>query len=199
MKSFNIVFFASHGGTNMQAIIDNIENGKLISKPSLVISNNSKSGAAERAHNYNIPFYHISSKTHPDENGQINYISSLFDKFNIDLVILAGYMKKFPKELIDKVGGKVLNIHPALLPKFGGENMYGLNVHKAVIDAKERISGATIHLVDSEYDRGRILLQHKVDVFPEDTPEDLAVRVLKIEHKLYPQCISFLEQEKLII
>lgn len=195
MKKFNIAFFASHGGSNMQKIIDNIENGNLISNASLLISNNSKSGAAERAKNHNIPFYHISSLTHPVENDRTYQISLLFDEYDINLVVLAGYMKKFPNELIKKVSGKVLNIHPALLPNFGGENMYGMNVHNAVIESGAKISGATVHIVDSEYDRGRILLQESVDVLLDDTPETLAVRVLKAEHIIYSKVISLLESE----
>ena len=199
MKTFNIAFFASHGGSNMQAIIDEIERGRLKSKPALVISNNSKSGSAERAAKHNIPFYHISTITHPDETERTEYIMSLFTQYNINLVVLAGYMKKLPVEIINKVGGRVLNIHPALLPKFGGEGMYGMNVHKAVIESKEYYSGATVHLVDSEYDRGKILHSRSLDVFTDDTPESLAERVLKIEHQIYPEVIEMLENEKIKI
>jgi len=195
MKTFNIAFFASHGGSNMQAIIDEIEKGRLKSKPALVISNNSKSGSAERARNQNIPFYHISTITHPDESERTDFIKSLFDQYKINLVVLAGYMKKLPVEIINKVGGRVLNIHPALLPKFGGEGMYGMNVHRAVIESCDTNSGATIHLVDSDYDRGKILHSRIIDVLANDTPESLAERVLKIEHQIYPEVIEMLENE----
>jgi phosphoribosylglycinamide formyltransferase 1 len=195
MKTFNIAFFASHGGSNMQAIIDEIEKGRLKSKPALVISNNSKSGSAERARNHNIPFYHISTITYPDEVERTEFIKSLFAEYEINLVVLAGYMKKLPVEIITLVGGRVLNIHPALLPKFGGEGMYGMNVHKAVVESDENYSGATVHLVDSEYDRGKILLQRSIDIFVHDTPESLAERVLKIEHEIYPEVIEMLEKE----
>ncbi len=199
MKKFNIAFFASHGGSNMQAIIDNIANGNLNSKAALLISNNSKSGAAERALTRNIPFYHISNLTNPDEISRIKQIQFIFDKHGIDLVVLAGYMKKLPNEIIEKVSGRVLNIHPALLPDFGGESMYGMNVHKAVIQSGVKISGATVHLVNSEYDRGRILLQESISIQKDDTPDTLAEKVLKIEHKIYPEVIRMLETGILVI
>ncbi|MDX9789852.1 MAG: phosphoribosylglycinamide formyltransferase [Candidatus Kapaibacterium sp.] len=199
MKCYNIAFFASHNGSNMQSIIEQIKAGILCSKAALIISNNSNSGAAEKAGRYGIPFYHISSKTHLDENERTAFISELYDEFDISLTVLAGYMKKFPPELIRKANGMVLNIHPALLPKFGGEGMFGMNVHKAVIQSGEQFSGATVHLVDSEYDRGRILLQESLEVSPDDTPESLARRVLEIEHRIYPALIKMLELESIKI
>jgi phosphoribosylglycinamide formyltransferase-1 len=196
-QKFNIAFFASHGGTNMQAIIDACKSGFLQSKPSLIISNNSESGAIKRAIHENIPFFHISSKTHPLDNERTKQIIQYLIDFDINMIVLAGYMKKLETEIIEKVNGLVLNIHPALLPKFGGENMYGINVHKAVIAAGVTKSGATVHLVDSEYDKGRILLQSEVPVLYDDTPETLAERVLKTEHLIYPKAIKMLETEEI--
>ncbi|MDT3737894.1 MAG: phosphoribosylglycinamide formyltransferase [Candidatus Kapabacteria bacterium] len=197
MKSFNIAFFASHGGSNMQALIDASKSGRLKSTPALVISNNSNSIVLERAVKEEIPNFHISSNTHPDDNVRTQYIIKLFELYKINLVVLAGYMKKLPDEVINKVNGRVLNIHPALLPKFGGEGMYGMKVHQAVLDAKETESGVTVHLVDSEYDRGRILLQRTVPVNIDDTPETLAARVLEIEHRIYPEVIEMIESGKI--
>ncbi len=177
----------------MHAIIDACKSGFLQSKPSLLISNNSKSGAIQRAINENIPYFHISSFSHPDEKIRNNQIIQYLKEYNIDLIILAGYMKKLDSEIIDFVNGMVLNIHPALLPKFGGENMYGMNVHKAVIEAKEKISGATVHFVNSYYDKGKIILQREVEISPNDSPESLAEKVLKIEHIIYPEAIKLLE------
>jgi phosphoribosylglycinamide formyltransferase-1 len=173
----------------MQAILDAIVNGSLKAEPKILISNNSKAYCNERARLHNIDTYHISSKTHPDSDEMESYIISLFDKYEIDTIVLAGYMKKLSPIIINQVNGRVLNIHPALLPKFGGEGMFGMNVHKAVIEANEKESGASVHLVDSEYDRGRILAQESVPVFPEDTPETLAERVLVIEHKIYAETL----------
>jgi len=169
----------------MQAIIDSIKSGEIKAVAALVISNNSDSGAILRAQRENIPYRHISAKTHPDENERTKAMLAAIDEYEVNLVVLAGYMKKLPIEVIEHLGGKVLNIHPSLLPKFGGEGMYGIKVHQAVIEAGEKISGATVHLVDSEYDRGRILMQSNVPVFPDDTPEILAERVLASEHELY--------------
>lgn len=197
MKCYNIAFFASHGGSNMQALIDASKSGRLKSKPALVISNNSNSKALDRAVKEEIPNFHISSNTHPDDNVRTQYIIKLFELYKINLVVLAGYMKKLPDEVINKVNGRVLNIHPALLPKFGGEGMYGMKVHQAVLDAKETESGVTVHLVDSEYDRGRILLQRTVPVNIDDTPETLAARVLEIEHRIYPEVIEMIESGKI--
>lgn len=197
MKNFNIAFFASHSGSNMQAIINQIEIGKLKSNPCMIISNNSNSGACERAENHKIPFYHISTKTHPNDLEREKYIEFLFEHHNINLVVLAGYMKKLPDAIIKKVNNMVLNIHPALLPKYGGEGMYGMNVHKAVIENKELFSGATVHQVNSEYDEGNILMQAVVPVYANDTPEKLAERVLKIEHIIFPLTIELLESEQI--
>ncbi|MBX3044776.1 MAG: phosphoribosylglycinamide formyltransferase [Candidatus Kapabacteria bacterium] len=198
MKTFNIAFFASHGGSNMQAILDAIKDGRLKSNPAVLITNNSKSGACEKAAAFGLLVYHVSSVTHPDDNERAKFIIEILEKFKIDLIVLAGYMKKLPSEVIARMNGRVLNIHPALLPKFGGEGMYGINVHKAVIEAGNKISGATVHLVESEYDRGRILLQKEVVVLADDSPETLAERVLKAEHKLYPNVIELLEKEEII-
>ncbi|PKL85190.1 MAG: phosphoribosylglycinamide formyltransferase [Ignavibacteriae bacterium HGW-Ignavibacteriae-1] len=197
--SLRIAFFASHGGSNMQAIIDAIKSGETDAVAALVISNNSESGAIERAKKEGIPFSHISSKTHPDENERISTMIEKLDECNIDLIILAGYMKKIPSQIIEHVGGRVLNIHPALLPKFGGEGMYGMNVHKAVIESGETVSGATVHLVDSEYDRGRILMQKEVPVLADDTPETLAARVLVAEHLLYKETLKKIISGDIII
>jgi phosphoribosylglycinamide formyltransferase-1 len=108
---------------------------------------------------------------------------------NVELVCLAGYMRKLEKSFIDAFRGRIINIHPALLPKFGGEGMYGHFVHEAVINAHETESGATVHWVNEEYDSGAAIIQQKVPVLADDTPEELAKRVLKVEHKIYPEAI----------
>lgn len=190
MPKLIIGFMASHGGSNMQAIIDAIKQGKIYADAACLISNNSNSGAAERARKESIPFYHISGQTHPDPKEHDNAIINAFMKHNVNIIVLAGYMKKLSPTIINKWSGRTLNIHPALLPKFGGPGMWGMHVHEAVIQAGEKISGATVHLVDSEYDRGKILAQSKVIVLPEDTPESLAAKVLEKEHILYPMVLQ---------
>ena len=192
-----IGFLASHGGSNFSAICNNVRNGKLDAELCVLISNNSGSGAIEKARNFNIPAFHVSDKNSP--NGSTNRIIELFDQHCVNIVVLAGYMKKLDKELIEHFGGKVLNIHPALLPKFGGAGMYGMNVHKAVIEAKETHSGATIHLVDPEYDNGRVLLQAMVEVLSSDTAESLAERVLAQEHILYTEALIKISNDEIVI
>lgn len=183
-------FLASHTGTNMQAIIDAIKEGRLDAKACAVISNNSNSVALERARNEGIPAYHISSKKYPDEQDLDNAIINALKENGVDTVILAGYMKKLSPRVIQAFNGRVLNIHPALLPKFGGKGLYGMYVHEAVIQAGEKVSGATVHLVDEHYDHGKILNQRTVEVAPDDTPETLAQKVLKIEHQLYVETLQ---------
>lgn len=190
----NVGFLASHGGSNFQAIVDAIKSGKLSAVASCVISNNSKAFVRERAEKENIPFYHISGKTHPNPEDHDKAIIDAFKHHDVNIVCLAGYMKKLSDTVLNEFHGRVLNIHPALLPKFGGKGMYGINVHKAVIESGEKTSGVTVHLVDSKYDRGRILAQTKVPVEKDDTPEDLADRVLTAEHQIYWQTLVKIEK-----
>ena len=192
-----ICFFASHGGSNMQAILDAIQSGKLTAEASLMITNNSQSFARERAKTFGMPNYHLSAKTNPE-----NLNSAIIEKLRLhsaNIIVLAGYMKKLDDSIIDFVEGRVLNIHPALLPKFGGEGMYGINVHNAVISAGEKMSGASVHLVNNHYDEGRILNQMRCEVLPTDTPEELAARVLQIEHIIYTDTLIKITKGEIII
>lgn len=185
-----IGFLASHGGSNMQAIIDACKSGTLTATAAVVISNNGDSAALARAITENIPNYHMSGKTHPGTGELDDAILDTFLSHSIDIIVLAGYMKKLGPKTLSHFQGRILNIHPALLPKFGGEGMYGMNVHKAVIAAGEKESGVTIHLVDEQYDTGAIIAQTRVPVKPDDTPETLAARVLEQEHILYPATLQ---------
>lgn len=186
----NIGFLASHNGSNMQAIIDAANSGELEAKPVAVISNNSSSGAMERAKKEGIAGFHLSSKTHPDPADLDKAILDALGNSGVDLVILAGYMKKLGPLVLTAYKNRILNVHPALLPKHGGVGMYGMNVHNAVIAAGDAESGATIHIVDGEYDTGPVLSQAKVPVEKDDTPETLAARVLKKEHQLFSETIQ---------
>lgn len=181
----------------MQAIINSVHDGRLQANLCAVISNNSQSGALQRAQKHAIPNYHISEKTHPSHVD--DKITELFKYHKVNTVILAGYMKPVSHCLIEAFSGCVLNIHPALLPKFGGRGMYGMNVHRAVLQAGEQVSGATVHLVNSEYDSGKILGQMQVMVQPDDTPETLAARVLEIEHALYTDVLIKISQGESIV
>lgn len=174
----------------MQAIIDACKSGALKATPVVVISNNSGSGAIERAKREGIPYYCLSGKTHPAPEALDEAIFDTFVRYNVDIVALAGYMKKLGPKTLSHFRGRVLNIHPALLPKFGGAGMWGIHVHEAVLAAGEKESGVSIHFVDEHYDTGRIIAQTRVSVLPGDTPETLAARVLEQEHKLYPATLQ---------
>ena len=178
-------FLASHNGSNMQAIIEACKSGALQATPAVVISNNGESGALARAAKEGIPRCHLSSQSHPTPESLDQAILDTLLRHQVDIVILAGYMKKLGELTLSHYAGAILNIHPALLPKFGGQGMYGIRVHEAVLAAGEAESGATVHLVTDEYDAGAIIAQDKVPVLAGDTPQTLAGRVLKTEHSLF--------------
>jgi phosphoribosylglycinamide formyltransferase-1 len=189
MATLHLGFLASHGGSNMQAIIDACKAGRLDARPCVVISNNSEAMALQRAKNEGIPSYHISAVRHPgpleDEE-----ILRVLRQHGVDTVILAGYMKMLGPATLRAYRGRILNIHPALLPKFGGKGMYGKRVHEAVLAAGERVTGVSIHIVDEHYDTGPIIAQCHVPVLPGDTVDSLAERVLKHEHVLYAETLQ---------
>lgn len=172
----------------MQAIIDACAEGRLHAVPCVVISNNSEAVALERARKARIPRYHISGKRHPGEMEDQAILRTL-RAHDVDTVILAGYMKRLGPLTLQAYRGRILNIHPALLPKFGGQGMYGKRVHEAVLRAGETVTGVTVHVVDELYDHGRILAQCKVPVLVGDTIDSLAERVLRQEHRLYPETL----------
>lgn len=187
----HLAVFASGGGSNLRAIYDATLGGLLQdAEVSLVISNNSKCGAIEFAIEKNISAEHISSVKCGSEVKTEEKILQVLQENTIDLVVLAGYMKKLPNAVVEKYRGRIVNIHPALLPKHGGEGMFGLNVHKAVLASGDRESGATIHFVEGEYDTGAIIMQERCEVLPTDTPGSLQSRVKELEHELYPQAIA---------
>jgi phosphoribosylglycinamide formyltransferase 1 len=181
---------ASHGGSNAQAIIDACAQHRIDAEVRVLISNNSDSPALQRARRAGIPALHLSSETHRDSTALDAAILDALVSCGVNLVALAGYMKKLGPRTLKHFRGRIVNVHPALLPKFGGRGMYGMRVHEAVIAAGEKISGATIHLVDQDYDTGPILAQREVPVLPGDTSETLAARVLKVEHALYVETLA---------
>lgn len=187
---FKIGVMASGGGSNFKAIIDRIGEGDLEAQCKFLITNNANCGATQHAATYGVPVFHISGKTHPDVAAYEAALLDVIDKFDIDLLILAGYMKAIPTCVLKRLPDRILNIHPSLLPKFGGKGFYGHFVHEAVLAAGEKESGPTVHLVSEEIDAGRILGQRKVPVLEGDTPEVLAARVLEQEHDLYWRVIK---------
>lgn len=190
MQSLKLGFLASHGGSNMQAIIDACKKGRLHADPRVVISNNSNSGALERARREGIPAYHLSGRTHPDPGELEKAILATLKRRGAEVVCLTGYMKRLGAAVVSAYRGRILNIHPSLLPKFGGRGLYGRAVHEAVLAAAEKESGATVHLVDEEYDHGPVLAQRKVAVMAGDDPDVLSARVLRQEHILYAEVLQ---------
>jgi len=187
---FKIGVMASGGGSNFQCILDRIADSSLQAQCEFLLTNNSRCGAAQKAHDHGVPCYHVSSITHPVLEDFTQAMLNIVNKHKIDLLVLAGYMKKVPDALLERFPERVINIHPALLPAFGGPGHYGSHVHEAVVAAGVKISGPTVHFVDSVYDHGKIISQRAVPVFDTDLPTDVAGRVLEAEHDLYWRVIQ---------
>jgi phosphoribosylglycinamide formyltransferase-1 len=193
----NIAFFASGAGTTMEAFLEEWKAETLAVVPKILITNNSNCGAVEIARRYGVEVFHISLKTHPNEEEFAKELLLKLQNHDVDLLLLVGYMKKLPANIIAKYPHRIFNTHPALLPKYGGKGMFGLNVHTAVIENNETESGATIHYVTDEYDEGQIIAQSVVCVEPNDTPESLQEKVKKSERMLYIDTIrAFILQDQ---
>lgn len=193
-RLLRIGVLASHEGTTLQAILDACEQGTLAARVVAVLSNNGSSGALRRARAAGSTPLHLSSKTHPEPEALDAAITSALVEQGVEVVMLAGYMKKLGPRLLAQFQGRILNTHPALLPKFGGHGMYGMRVHEAVLRARETESGPSVHLVDAEYDTGRVLAQAQVPVEDGDTPEALAARVQQCERGLVVRVLAQIAQ-----
>lgn len=180
-----IAIFASGGGSNAEAIFQHFKNHDNI-HVSLVVSNNEDAFVLERSLSQGIDIA-VLSKAELSEDEKL---SDLLKIYQIDYIILAGFLLLIPKYLINLFPRRIINIHPALLPKYGGKGMYGHHVHEAVHKNSERESGMTIHFVDENYDEGQIIFQAKTKILPEDKPEDIAAKVLKLEHQHYAEQIE---------
>ncbi|MFA5668491.1 MAG: phosphoribosylglycinamide formyltransferase [Balneolaceae bacterium] len=185
-----LVVFASGSGSNFQSIINAVQNGQINARVAGLVSNNADAYSVERALKNDIPFIVLNPLQFESEADYIKELLQQLANWKADILILAGYLKKIPLSVIEAYPKRILNIHPSLLPKYGGKGYYGMNVHKAVIEAKEKESGCTVHLVSKEYDDGPILGQAVITVHENETPEELAQRVLNQEHKLYPVIIQ---------
>ena len=174
----------SHTGTNFQAIIDACRSGRLHATPVIAISNNSRSLGLSRARDAGVATAHLSTVTHPDPDDLDQAMLDVLTAHSVDLVVTAGYMKRLGLRTLCHYAGKIINVHPSLLPKYGGQGMYGMNVHNAVIKNGDQETGITIHWVDEQYDTGPIISQLTIPVLADDSATTLAARVLPMEHEL---------------
>jgi phosphoribosylglycinamide formyltransferase-1 len=197
--TLRIAVFASGGGSNFEAIVEAIERESIPAEVVLCICNREGAGVFERARRHNIDAIHLTPDTFSSEAEYCNELFSLFERYGVNFILLAGYLRMIPAEIVRKFHGRILNIHPALLPAFGGKGMYGRHVHQAVLDYGAKWTGVTVHLVDEEYDRGPIVLQEPVPVYQDDTPEILAARVLVTEHRLYPEAVRLFAENRVRI
>lgn len=188
--SLRLAVFASGGGTNLQALIDRFNHAKQSRvRVTLVLSDRADAGALNRAHEAGIDAAVLAVQGRPADFIAREMLAAL-EGSDIDMIALAGYLKLVPSSIIRRYRDRVVNIHPALLPAFGGKGMYGMRVHRAVLDSGVTVSGATVHYVNDSYDEGRIIAQWPVPVVAGDTPESLAARVLNVEHVLYPAAVE---------
>lgn len=191
----NIVIFASGSGTNFQSIINATENDQINGRIRGLITNKPNIQAIQRAKNHGIDHKILAPSHFSDQKKYTSALLNQLDEWDTDLITLAGYMIKIPTEVINEYKDRIVNIHPSLLPKYGGKGFYGMKVHQAVIDNNESESGCTVHLVTEKYDDGPILAQRKVPVKDSDDASTLADRVLEQEHQLFPEVIAKLANE----
>ena len=192
----SIVVFASGTGSNFKNIIEKIKLHRLNAQVNLLVSNNSNCKAIDFAKRNNIETFVYNSKRYPDDLNQDILLQNL-NQYKVDLILLAGYMKKISKTIVRFYKNKILNIHPSLLPKYGGKGFYGMKVHEAVYKNQDKKSGATVHFVDENYDTGPILLQKEISLLPSENSLTIAKKVLDIEHEIYFQGVSLFCNDKI--
>jgi len=184
-----IAIFGSGKGTNAENIIRHFADSD-VARVTLVLCNRKDAGILKRAKEHSIPGVFFSSAEL--QNGTV---LSKLKASGIDLIVLAGFLKKIPTDILGAFEGRIINIHPALLPDYGGEGMYGMNVHRAVVENEETETGITIHYVNEEYDEGEIVFQDSIEIDPGDSPEDVAYKVQELEHRHYPSVIEWVVSE----
>lgn len=193
-KKVRLAILASGGGSNAEKIIEYFNESPDI-EVALIVSNRKKAYVLERAFNHNIPFESFSKSDFEESDS----IIECFEKHRIDYIILAGFLLLVPPKLIQKFPKRIINIHPALLPKYGGKGMYGQHVHQAVFDNEESETGMSIHFVNEHFDEGKIIAQFKTSLQPNDTPEIIAKKVLSLEHRYYAPVIEKVVLERQIL
>ena len=195
----NLAAFASGRGSNFAAILEYLERKSLPARYTMLISDKPHPAAADLALDKGIAFVHLNPKGFDSPEEYAKRLLRELETYRVEWITLAGYLKLIPSEVVQRYRGRMLNIHPALLPMFGGPGMYGERVHQAVIESGAKISGATVHLVDEEYDRGPIVLQESVPVYYEDMVETVAHRVLEVEHRIYPMAVELAVTGRLVL
>ena len=193
----NIAVFVSGRGSNLRAIHDSIKNGEINGKIVAVVSDKQNCPAFEFALENGIKIYSVYNGKKEDFLSYAD-IAEILSSANVELVVLAGFLKMIPTAFLEKFRDKIINIHPALLPSFGGKGMYGMNVHRAVFDSSSKVSGATVHFVNANYDEGKIIAQRCVNIEDAESPEDIAERVLKVEHQLLPFVVGKFAERKIV-
>ncbi|MCK4295900.1 MAG: phosphoribosylglycinamide formyltransferase [Candidatus Marinimicrobia bacterium] len=189
-KLKSIAVFASGRGSNFAAILEQIQRGNIPAQIRCIISDHTHPPVFDIAGKAGISTHWVNRKQFDSRDDYTIFLLSLLEKYKVDLVVLAGYLKLIPMPIVKRYKNSMINIHPALLPNFCGKGFYGIKVHEAVIESGVKITGVTVHFVDEHYDTGPIIIQEKVEVLPDDIPETLAKRVLKIEHKVYPEVVK---------
>ncbi len=185
MTALRLGFLASHTGKSLRAIVAAIAEGALEAEAVLVVSNNADAPALAFAREQGLPAKHLSATTEGSPEAADLAIAGAMDSAGADLIVMSGYLRKLGPETLRRFEGRVLNIHPALLPRHGGQGMYGRRVHEAVLRDGDDVTGATVHLVDSEYDHGPALFQAEIPVLADDTVDSLQARVMALEPELY--------------
>ncbi|MDZ7373864.1 MAG: phosphoribosylglycinamide formyltransferase [candidate division KSB1 bacterium] len=191
MAALKLAVFASGRGSNFEAILRAIDEGRLDAEVRVLISNKSDAGALEIARRRGIPAFHLSAQQFPTPEAFDQSLLEILARHEVNFIALAGYLKKLSPTIVQAYRNRILNIHPALLPAFGGKGMYGHHVHQAVLDYGCKVTGVTVHIVTEEYDAGPPVIQRCVPVLDDDTVETLAARVLEVEHQVYAEALQY--------
>lgn len=196
-RPMRLAVFASGGGSNLGAIQDAIDADRLDAVEAVVVTDRRGIGAIERSEARGVPVETLAPASYADEGAFAAALLDVLARYEVDVIALAGYLRKIPSPVVQAYAHRILNVHPSLLPAFGGAGMYGERVHRAVLAYGAQFSGATVHLVDDEFDSGPVVLQQTVPVYEEDSPASLAARVLEVEHEIYPLALSLLAEGRL--
>ncbi len=193
-----IAVFVSGRGSNLKSLIEKIKSDLTTVELSAVISNKSDCPAINLAEENDIPYFFV-NEISKEKFVTFSTLKDILNSKEVNLIVLAGFLKKIPEDFVDAFENKIINIHPALLPSFGGKGMYGMNVHKAVFESSAKVSGATVHFVNNFYDEGKIILQRCVDISDVENPAEIAERVLRIEHELLPDVVKLFSEDRVTV